>query len=92
MHHERLVEASMLDGVASVANVDERGLRQRREQLVGRMRREQCRPVLVCGRVAEHGVTVAVERVEPRIGVPRFVEVQAIDGVGPPISITRSTL
>ena len=45
------------------------------------MRREQCRPVLVGGGIAEHGVTAAVERVEARIGVPRFIEVQAIDDV-----------
>ena len=81
MHHERLVETRMLDGIAAVADVDERGLRERGEQLVRRMRREQGRSVLVGGRIAEHGMPAAVERVEPRVGVPGLVEVQAIDGV-----------
>ncbi len=37
MHHVGLVEAMMIDRPAPVADVDVRGLRQRREQLVGGM-------------------------------------------------------
>ena len=81
----------MLDGIPPIADVDERGLRKRCQQLVGRMCREQRRPVLVVGRIAKHGVAAAVKRIEPRIGVPGLVEMQAID-TSPPISITRSTL
>ena len=46
-------------------------------------------PVLVRGRIAEHGVTIPVERVEARIGVPGFVEVQAIDCVAADLDHAR---
>ena len=81
MHHERLVEARMLDRIATVTNVNERRLRKRSQQLVRRMRGEHCRPASVgCG-VAEHRVTARVQRVETRVGVPRLVEVQAVDRI-----------
>ena len=92
MHHERLVEPRMIDRIAPVADVDERGLRERRQQLVGGVRREQRRTLFVRGRIAEHGVTIPVERVEARIGVPGFVEVQAIDDVACDLDHARATL
>ena len=42
----RLVEPAVIDRAAAVADVDERGLRQRGQQLVRRVRREHRRPVL----------------------------------------------
>ena len=45
------------------------------------MRGEEGRTVRVRGRIAEHGMPVSIERVEPRVRVPGFVEVQAIDGM-----------
>ena len=80
MHHEGFVEARMFDGVAAVANVNERRLRQRGQQLVGGVRGEQGRP-LVFGRIAEHRVPAGIERVEARIGVPGLVEMQPVDRV-----------
>ena len=79
MHHVGLVEAMMIDRALAVAHVDEGGLRQRREQLVGGMRREDRRPV-VRRRVAAHREVVPVHRVEARIAVPRLVEVDPVAG------------
>ena len=78
VQHERLVEARVRDRAASVADVQERGLRQRGQQLVRRVRRED-RRTLVILRIAVHRVAVAIERVEARVRVPRLVEVDAID-------------
>ncbi len=72
VHHERLVEARVRDRAAAVANVQIRGLRQRGEQLVRRVRREHGRAVVVLG-IAAHAVAVAVDRIETRVAVPRFV-------------------
>ena len=47
MHHVGLVEAMVVDRAAAVADVDVRGLRQRRQQLVRRVRGEDGGP-LVC--------------------------------------------
>ena len=78
----RLVEAAVVDRAAAVADVDVRGLRQRREQLVRRVGREHRRPVRrVAGRIAAHGETVAVHRIEARVAVPGFVEVDAVDAL-----------
>ena len=78
----RLVEAPVIDGAAAVADVNERGLRQRGQQLVRRMRREHRRAVLrVRRRVAAHGVAVAIHRVEARVAVPRFVEMDPVDAL-----------
>jgi hypothetical protein len=78
VHHERLVEPVVRDRVAAVAHVQQRGLRERREQLVRGVRRED-RGTGVPGRVAVHSVALAVERVEPRVGVPGLVEVDAVN-------------
>ena len=78
----RLVEASVIDGATAVADVNERGLRQRGEQFVRRMRRKDRRAVLrVRRRIATHGVAVAIHRIETRVAVPRFIEMDSIDAL-----------
>lgn len=80
VHHERFVKLAMRDRAAAVAHVDVRRLRQRGQQLVRRLRREHRGPVgTMVARVAVHRMAVAVDRVETRVAVPRFVEVQAVD-------------
>ena len=81
----RFVESSVIDGAAAVADVDVRGLRQRRQQLVRRMRRENRRAVLrMRRRVAAHREAIAVHRIEARVAVPRFVEMDAVDALREP--------
>ena len=79
MHHVRLVEARMRNRAAAVADVQQRGLRQRGQQLVRGVRGEDRRALVVL-RVAVHGVAVPVDRIEARVGVPGLVEVDAVDG------------
>ena len=78
MHHERLVESPVRDRAPAVADVQEGCLRQRGEQLVRRVRREDRRALVVL-RVAPHAEPVAVDRVEPRVAVPGLVPVDAVD-------------
>ena len=78
MQHVRLIESRMRDRAASVADVQERRLRQGGQQLVRRMRGEDRRTLVILG-IAVHGVTVAIQRVEARIRIPCFVEMDAID-------------
>ena len=74
-----LVEAAVIDGPAAVADVDVRGLRERREQLVGGVGGEDRRSVSrVVGRIAPHRETVPVHRIEARVAVPRLVEVDPV--------------
>ena len=65
-------------GAAAVADVQERRLRQRGQQLVRRMRGED-RRALVILRIAVHRMPIAIERIEPRVRVPGFVEMDAVD-------------
>src|SRR4026208_282997 len=68
----------MRDRTAAVADVQEGGLRQGGEQLVRRVRREDRRTFVIL-RFAVHCVSFAIERIEARVGIPRFVEVDGID-------------
>ncbi len=77
MHHERLVEPRMGNRAPPVPNVQERRLRERRQQLVGRVGGEDGRPLVVLG-IAEHREAILVDRVEAGVGVPGLVEVDAI--------------
>ena len=77
MHHVRLVEAMVVDRPLAVAHVDVGRLRQRRQQLVRGVRRED-RRALVRRRVAAHREVALVHRVEARVAVPRFVHVDAV--------------
>ena len=73
------VEATVIDRLATVPDVDVGGLRERSEQLMRGMRREYGGAILgMLGGIAAHRVAVLVHRIEPRVGVPRFVEVDAI--------------
>ena len=65
-------------GAAAVADVQERRLRERRQQLVRGVRRENGRALVVL-RVAMHRMAVAIERVEARVRVPGLVEMDAVD-------------
>ena len=65
-------------GAAAVADVQERRLRQRGQQLVRGVRREDRRALVVL-RIAVHRVPVAIDRIEARVRVPRFVEMDAVD-------------
>ncbi|MNX95822.1 hypothetical protein D3C86_1281140 [compost metagenome] len=79
LDHEGLVEAAVLDRVAAVADMDERGLRQRRQQLVSGVGGEHRRRVgLVLGRVAAHGEAPTIQRIEARVAVPGLVEVDTL--------------
>lgn len=79
MHHVRLIEAPVRNRIASVADMNHRGLGQRRQQLVGRLRGEHRGPgCVVIVRAAMHREAVLVQRVEPRVAIPGFVEVQAV--------------
>ena len=65
-------------GAAAVADVQERRLRQRRQQLVRGVRGED-RRTLVILRIAMHRMPVAIQRIEARVRIPGFVEMDAID-------------
>ena len=78
LHHERLVEPGVRDRAPPVADVQQRCLGERRQQLVRRMGGEDRRSLVVLG-VAVHGVAIAIERVEAGVGVPRLVEVDPVD-------------
>ena len=85
----RFVEPAVIDGTAAVAHMHERGLRQRGQQLVRRVRREHRRPVLrMVRRVAAHGEPPFVQRIEARVAVPRLVEMHAIDALREPLFYT----
>ena len=76
------VEAAVVDRSLAVADVDVRGLRERRETFVGGVRRKHGGPIRrMVGRIASHRVTVAIHRIESRVAVPGFVEVNAIDAL-----------
>ena len=82
----RFVEPAVIDRAAAVAHVHERGLRQRGQQLVRRVRREHRRPVLrMVRRVAAHGEPSFVQRIEARVAVPRLVEMNAVDALREPL-------
>jgi hypothetical protein len=78
VHHIRFVEARMLDRVAAIAHMDERSLRQCRQQIVRGLRGEHGRAGML-RRITVHRKTLAIDRIEARVAVPRFIEVNAID-------------
>ena len=80
VHHEGFVEERGLDRDASLADVDHRGLRERGEQLVGRVRHRH-RRIVLRSLAAVHAVAALVQRVEARVGVPRLVVVDAVDAL-----------
>ncbi|MOA27871.1 hypothetical protein D3C78_1487740 [compost metagenome] len=63
--------------------MDERRLRQRRQQLVGRVGGEHRRRVgLVIERIAAHGEAPAIQWIEACVAVPGLVEVDAVAAMG----------
>ena len=68
----------MRNRATPVADVQERRLRKRRQQLVCRVRGKGGRALVVPG-IAVHGMSIAVKRVEPGVCIPGLVEVNAID-------------
>src|SRR5882672_3358757 len=47
-----------------------------------RMRRENRRPILrVRRRFPSHGISIAIHRIEARVAVPRFIEMDAVDAL-----------
>ncbi len=78
VHHERLVETLGVQvPLRRVAYMDHRRLRERGQQLVGRMGGEDDR-VLLARLALGHAVMVFVERMERGVGVPGLVEVQEV--------------
>ena len=77
MHHEGFVEARMLHRIAPVSNMNERGLRERSQQLVRRRCREDRRTLVVC-RISVHAIAILVDRIEAGVAVPRFIKVNAV--------------
>src|SRR5262252_4282091 len=69
----------MRNRAAAIADVQERSLRQRRQKFVRRMRREDRRTLMIL-RVTMHCMAFFIKRIEASVGVPRFIEVNAIDG------------
>ena len=77
MHHEAFVEPGMVHGHAAVPDMDHRGLREGGEELVGGLRGKDCRTFRVFCPVP-HRKPVPIDRVEPGIGIPGLVEMDAI--------------
>lgn len=81
MHHEREIEALVVDRTTSVAHVNVGCLRQRRQQLVGRLgRKKRWTGTRRRIRTAMHREAPGVEGIEARIAILGFVEMQPVHG------------
>ncbi len=79
VHHECFVKTGMINGIASVPDVDHGSLRERRQQFVGGLGREDRRTRrLLAVRYVMHGEAIVIHGVEAGVAVPRFVEMEPI--------------
>ena len=81
MHHVRLVKAGEINRATAFTDVNVRCLRDRIQQLMGRMGGKNGGAVMVA-RCTTHSVVIGINRVETRIAVPGFIEMNAIAGLG----------
>ena len=80
MHHESFIETLAVQWcLPAILYMDHRGLAERGQQLVRRVRGKHQRRVRAA--CSAHAVTPLIELMERRIGVPGFVEVQYVNTV-----------